>query len=46
MNHKDQRQGLVFIRINCDVVPPVGLEPTALNLEGSCSIQLSYEGFL
>ena len=26
-------------------VPPVGLEPTACCLEGSCSIQLSYGGF-
>ena len=29
-----------------DLVPRVGLEPTTLSLEVSCSIQLSYQGLV
>jgi hypothetical protein len=28
----------------CDPVPPAGFEPATKSLEGSCSVQLSYEG--
>jgi hypothetical protein len=32
------------LRINIIVVPRVGLEPTTLSLEVSCSLHLSYRG--
>ena len=36
-------KAIIFLRKNkCNLVAPVGFEPTTLSLEVSCSIQLSY----